>query len=384
MRVTECARAYRSLGHRVDRVTVYARRRSFVESCAEPISTCVPLVLGWWARQRRCHLGKPRGLDQLRQMWAGRHRGFASDLARRLDCSYDIVQIEHPWNFELAAGLRRDPSGANAWLVYSSHNIESDLHESIWRSQGWWTRAAERLVTQIRAHEITCAQRADLCLATSEADAAQLRGFGARDVIVVPNGVHPFPLREPTFSRPAPRYAIFVASDYPPNVNGFMRWLSPPFDALPPNTAIVLAGSVGRAIERSGRYASDIAAGRLVILGVLAREVLEQTILHADAVVLPITDGGGTNLKTSEALVSRRPVVATPHALRGFEAYRRLPRVHCVDEVGPAFMQRVAGLLGSGPHADDTTADCSTLTWSEGFASLRSWLDRQRRRTVSS
>jgi hypothetical protein len=38
--------------------------------------------------------------------------------------------------------------------------------------------------------------------------------------------------------------------------------------------------------------------------------------------LLPIKDGGGTNLKTAEAIVSGHRIVATPTAFRGFDKYR--------------------------------------------------------------
>ena len=58
----------------------------------------------------------------------------------------------------------------------------------------------------------------------------------------------------------------------------------------------------------------------------------------AHALILPITQGGGTNLKTAEALWSGRRVVATPQAMReASEAFIdhagciRLRRRHCVS-----------------------------------------------------
>jgi hypothetical protein len=52
----------------------------------------------------------------------------------------------------------------------------------------------------------------------------------------------------------------------------------------------------------------------------------------AACIVLPITFGGGSNIKTAEALFSGRPVIGTTHSLRGYDFARRLPHVYCTDE----------------------------------------------------
>jgi hypothetical protein len=54
-------------------------------------------------------------------------------------------------------------------------------------------------------------------------------------------------------------------------------------------------------------------------------------IANAHALPLPIGYGGGSNVKTAEALAAGRPIVATGAAFRGFDEYRSLPSVTLAD-----------------------------------------------------
>jgi glycosyltransferase involved in cell wall biosynthesis len=55
-------------------------------------------------------------------------------------------------------------------------------------------------------------------------------------------------------------------------------------------------------------------------------------LLSCDAVILPVTNGGGTNLKTAEALLSGKPVIATKVAFRGYERCLSAPEVFIDDD----------------------------------------------------
>jgi glycosyltransferase involved in cell wall biosynthesis len=61
-------------------------------------------------------------------------------------------------------------------------------------------------------------------------------------------------------------------------------------------------------------------------------EGLHQLKSNAHAVLLPITYGGGSNLKTAEALAAGKWVVATSTSLRGYEEFREEPGVLIADD----------------------------------------------------
>ncbi len=366
VRVVEMARAYLSAGWEVDRCVVHDR--------GKPRSDTLSVCLGWWDRQRRRHIGRPKGIANMRHVWAWKSDRSAHRLTQQLLADglprYDVVQCEHPWDFDLAWRLRESGACRHAQLFYSSHNIEAELHANAWQSNGQWSRAAERLVHEMRQHESDVARRADVCWAVSEKDAEFLRGAGARNVQLAPNGVHELAAQAPQREWIGTPYALFIGSDHVPNVTGFQQWLPAPLGRwMPPGTVVLLAGAVGRALRRDARYASDFAAARLVDLGLVERGRLDQLIHHAHALILPITTGGGTSLKAAEALVSGRPVITTAAGVRGFERYAAEQRV-TVAAHEQAFKNALVDALRTPfrPRHQDPT--CAQLTWSHALAAV--------------
>src|SRR5690606_15938162 len=47
----------------------------------------------------------------------------------------------------------------------------------------------------------------------------------------------------------------------------------------------------------------------------------------SDVIILPITSGGGSNLKTAEAILTSKPIVATNFAFRAYENFLDLPNI---------------------------------------------------------
>lgn len=363
-RVAEFAQAFEALDFRVTRSVVHVR------APAEPGRFDVSLT--WRHRKWRRHLGRPGGLANIRQMWA-LNGAWAERYARRLPLADarppSLIQVEHPWAFGLAHALRQLRGWSHTRIAYDAHNIESDYQAAVWKASGQWTSAAARLVRDVARHEARVAAAADLCWATCEADARALTALGARSVVVVPNGVSPIAPRDPLADVPRQPYLLFVSSGYPIDVSSLMRLLPAPLDWLPPGCRIVLAGAVGGVMARSESYRPDFDAGRLLDAGVLPKARLDQLIRHSRGMLLPIHSGAGTNLKTAEALLSCRPVIATPFSLRGFEPFARRARVSLADDPA-AFARRASDLLLAPwqDDAEDPAAD--QLLWSSGFACL--------------
>jgi hypothetical protein len=59
----------------------------------------------------------------------------------------------------------------------------------------------------------------------------------------------------------------------------------------------------------------------------LSEDRLVGLLQVADIILLPITEGGGSNLKTAEAIVSEKRVVATEYAFRGFDELKKLSNI---------------------------------------------------------
>lgn len=69
----------------------------------------------------------------------------------------------------------------------------------------------------------------------------------------------------------------------------------------------------------------------VIPLGEATDDVKNAAFTISSAVVLPVATGGGTNLKTAEALLTGLPIVSTSFAMRGFEKFSKLPYLFLAD-----------------------------------------------------
>nr|WP_160322537.1 glycosyltransferase [Aquabacterium parvum] len=338
IRIEAIARAYREAGCIVDRSCIVTRQRD----ARRPMD----LIMPWLDRVRRKHIGKPDNLGQIRQHWAAQaSQKLHKQLSSCLEKPYQIVHVEHPWGMALMRSMRRHPMLTNARIVYSAHNIEHTLFESVAREQGNWNWAARTLTQEIRRIEEAAAAEADITWAVSLADAGQLMPFAKR-CVVAPNGCRELPKRacSSVFTRLQGRYALFIGTNYSPNVNGFLRMLEDDFSFLPPGTSIQTIGTCVEALSHHAPHRHWQKSERLHHHGKVSGSLLDSALLNAGVIILPILSGGGTNLKTAEALASGRLVLGTTKAFRGFEDWLHAPGVHFAD-APESFRDNLAKLL---------------------------------------
>lgn len=347
LRARALAKGYRALGHTVELIGVYPRALH-ADGARDTQSLDWPASLV--ERVRR----DPKCEETVRLRDLPANLELVETLRTRVaSFAPDIIQIEQPslWPLAKAAGLP-----GRARLILSSHNVEAQMGESA------LTAGVERdLVAQ-----------AHLVLATTASDADHFRGQGARAVTYVPNGTDLLPDCEGTRTRwrarwakyraPA-RRAFFVSSAHAPNVAGFERFVSSPSPAwLAPGQEIIVAGGISHAFERGeglGLF-PGVARAKFVVTGPVADEDLGALMALSDAILLPIDAGGGSNLKTAQALLSGKPIVATPFAFRGFEAFRDTPLV-TLCETPEAFRRATVAALAKPLSASLAYATRDTL-----------------------
>lgn len=128
------------------------------------------------------------------------------------------------------------------------------------------------------------------------------------------------------------RFALYCGSAHPPNAEGFFAMLGGGFGSLTPDQCLVIAGGVSYAIGSDERvHQSANLAPRVVLGGHVSDGCLAGLLNAAHCVILPLTQGGGTNLKTAEALWSGKFIIATTVAMRGFEQFKNSPGVLIAD-----------------------------------------------------
>ena len=177
----------------------------------------------------------------------------------------------------------------------------------------------------------------DLVITVSENDAREFRALGAARVEVAPNGASFPPLPGDTaaldaYLPPGTAHALFVSSAHPPNAHGLISLAGA--TGHPPNHGeLLICGQVGSLVRASPQFQrAKRVLDRARFLGWVDNDLLAALYATTRVVVLPKTLGGGSNLKTAEALASGRPVVATGLAFQGFEQFADLPGVRIADD----------------------------------------------------
>lgn len=254
-----------------------------------------------------------------------------------------VIFLEGPWFYGLAKKLLELPQFKNAKLIYSSLNIEYRTKKAIFESYGIEN---EEVIKDIYKIESELLKESDLTICVSKEDKEHFLKLGVKKCIVASNGTAR-PLEFPKFSyqrlkgrkflrQALQPYPLFVASSYFPNVIGFLFFFGKNLGCLTPDIIIHIAGSLSHAlalelIERNKIY-SQINNHHLKFFGVLERHNLDLLKQSAHMLLLPITIGGGSNLKTAEAIFSGKYILSSSFAFRGYEEFKNLPGVFIEDD----------------------------------------------------
>lgn len=252
----------------------------------------------------------------------------------------DIIQIEQVFPYLGLKPLLEDMKFYPK-IVLSSHNIEYSHKKSILDNSSF-SHQSDKVTKLIKECEENLAREADSVVAVSEDDAIALKKMGAKKVVVAPNGIAQKSATAKDKSywqafkarHKLSKVAVFVGSAHPPNWHGFEVMVGDRLGFLPRDKKIIFAGSIsdyfvdnykGLRPEYVTFWLRAYAAGRV------SDESLAGLIDEADVILLPITEGGGSNLKTAEAILSGKKIVATSYAFRSFEAYLGLPNIFIAD-----------------------------------------------------
>jgi glycosyltransferase involved in cell wall biosynthesis len=288
----------------------------------------------------------------------------------------DVVQLEQPWLWSVVQRLRADGHAAPFRVVYSSQNVEAPLKRGVHAESP--PDVCDAVVRRIEALEREVVLAADLTIAVTESDAATYRGWGGRRVVVASNGIVERPL-DPARRRHweallhGSCFALFVGSAYPPNIYGFWEMFAPSMAFLAPDERVVVAGGIGSVLfyAPASRTWQRINESRIVLVGQQSEEDLAALISLASCIVLPITIGGGSNIKTAEAILSGKPVVGTTLSLRGYERALELPHVYRTD-AAPEFRRLVKRALEHSlpPAGPERPEIRRSVLWSETLKAL--------------
>jgi len=169
------------------------------------------------------------------------------------------------------------------------------------------------------------------------------------------------------------KWVTYVASAHPPNFYGFYQCVGDSLASIPPDGKLVLAGSVSDHLEpylKSSRmrFLND---SRLITFGRVESDVLDTIVLNSHGILLPISTGGGSNLKTAEALVSNKHIVGTTKAFRGYESFLDMNGVTVADSKSE-FRASIRKIFNS-PKLSRSSSEISRVSqlyWENIFVSL--------------
>jgi glycosyltransferase involved in cell wall biosynthesis len=238
----------------------------------------------------------------------------------------DAIVFDHPWLWEEAKKLKK--LFPNAKLIHLSHNIEFLVKSEL--LEGLYQDAKISAIKYVRELEEEIARECDLVLCVTELDKLWFQNNGAQNVIAANNGTVTTPQKVISPNR----YALVIGSGHPPNVEGSIKYLYDATEWMPENSRLIYVGSVCGAIRGNiGKEINPVRNTEVILLGVRSNEDLSKLIASASVILLPIPYGGGSNLKTAEAIASGRPVVGTTKSFRAFDNFASSRNTVIADEV---------------------------------------------------
>lgn len=283
----------------------------------------------------------------------------------------DLIMLEHPWLWPIL-DLYFKAIDRKIPFLYNSQNVEALLKRDIAINEG--LNVDGGIFSSIENLERECVLNAYATTTCSESDQKVFIELGGDFVVNAPNGTDPA-LRDhllnvlPQTIPENASYALVIGSGHPPNISGFMNLMSAVIPNLTCNQRFVIAGGAGDYIfselEKQGK--KEMLRDRCINLGFVSKPVLDAVISNANVIALPIQYGGGSNLKTAEALLSGRRVVGTHHSLRGFPDADCSPnlRIACDDTFGITVLEEL-----SKPFRINYDGSATHLLWENTTRSI--------------
>lgn len=252
----------------------------------------------------------------------------------------DIIHIEQPYLYK---GLRvlLDELTMDPIIIFGSENAEAKLKSDILTSDVIEKTEALSIVESTTKVETDFTQEADLVVAVSAEDLDYHKALGSKTGVVASNGIAA--LKAPTttalskwksFKKKNTTESIvsFIGSSHPPNYTGYLKNVGDNSSFMPTRSKIVIAGGVSEYFKTNMPSEENEAFWHKVYAaGFLSEDDLSALIVLSEIILLPISSGGGSNLKTAEAIISGKKVVATSFAFRGYERYITLPNIYIAD-----------------------------------------------------
>lgn len=287
------------------------------------------------------------------------------ELAGLFPVDTSLIVVEEPWLSRAALKIR-ELHFPTAKIIYNSHNVETIAKNNILSEADSEMRSD--YIGRIESVEREIVSLSDHVNTVTKQDADYYKKWRKGEISVAPNGSD---VRSKTNLRnvihhgiePSANYAVFVGSAHGPNIEGFKNLIPKCIDVLTYEERIIVAGGVCDPLVEVALN-GDRPYGfrdKVSLLGRVTDFGLECLISNASAILLPITYGGGSNLKTAEALLSGKPIAGTSKAFRGYEGFIKAPGIW-IGDTPDEFARAIRGALDDGDKTF-TRAGTEELLW---------------------
>lgn len=225
----------------------------------------------------------------------------------------------------------------DVFIIYSSQNIEYPMKKEIYK-KFFSEDQLNGFVNIVKEIEYDIINNAHMILTVSEHDRDIIKEINPKSNLYVYKNGHErikynerYGYWEEAFSHSKRNY-VFVGSWHGPNISGLYQLVQNGITEYDNEelTLWVMGGSGLGLLDIYSIILPDNTS--LKIVGDVSDEDINSAILLSTAIVLPIWEGGGSNLKTAQALLSGKKIIATPFAFRGFEIFMDENEVYLADE----------------------------------------------------
>lgn len=252
---------------------------------------------------------------------------YLDKIVKKVGVDYDFVHCEMPWLFPIAYEIKKR-SNKKLLTIFGSENVESVLKAQILKKAGINSKVIHEIDIKIRALESFACNESDLVYVVSENDYNYFSSVSndTSKILLIQNGVSNKRFKnvdESILNRLPEKYFAFVGSAHLPNVTGFVEMFAKSLGFLPPDVKVVVIGGVGKMLKADRSYLryKNVYESRIVYLKDISFPQLDAILLNSLAILLPVVEGGGTNLKTAEALLSSNRIIGTSKSFVGYEEF---------------------------------------------------------------
>jgi len=265
----------------------------------------------------------------------------------------DIVIFSHPWVYPLV----KKEIKPSQLIVYDSQNVEGYLRHTLLDDGDFGTKIVREGVRV--EHELCHA--ADLVLTCSHEDRVlfhKLYQVPFAKMRVVPNGVFTKKIRPPNSDEKKMikqqlgigerKVAIFIGSNYPPNVeaaNFILKNLAPRL----PEFLFIIAGGVGDGIDKNGLDPLS----NIRITGLLEEPDKLRYLSASDFAINPMFSGSGTNIKMFDFMAAGLPIFSTEIGARGIEEGARRVVTRCDENT---FLEHIRSVMNDAQLVQELAA----------------------------